>query len=81
MKEYIPYLNPGKGKQKGPMQIGIDICRNIDKVSAERTAYILQYVLKNKPSDLLSFIALQGVEQSNITTSEIDKLVGSFQGI
>jgi thiol-disulfide isomerase/thioredoxin len=80
MKEYIPYLNPGKGKQKGPMQIGIDICRNIDKVSAERTAYILQYVLKNKPSDLLSFIALQGVEQSNITTSEIDKLVDHFKG-
>jgi thiol-disulfide isomerase/thioredoxin len=80
MKEYIPYLNPGKGKQKGPMQIGIDICRNIDKVSAERTAYILQYVLKNKPSDLLAFIALQGIEQSNITTTEIDKLVDHFKG-
>lgn len=79
MKEYIPYLNPGKGKQKGPMQTGIDICRNIDKVSAERTAYILKYVLSNKPSDLLSFIALQGVEQSNITTAEIDKLVNHFK--
>lgn len=80
MKEYIPYLNPGKGKQKGPMQVGIDICRNIDKVSTERTAYILQYVLSNKPSDLLAFIATQAVDQANITTTEIDKLVNHFKG-
>lgn len=80
MKAYIPYLNPGKGKQKGPMQNGIDIVSKIDKVSAERTAYIMQYVLKNKPSDLLAFIATQGVDQSNITIAEIDKLVNHFKG-
>ena len=80
MKAYIPYLNPGKGKQKGPMQTGINIVSKIDKVSNERTAYIMQYVLKNKPSDLLAFIALQGINQSNITTAEIDKLVGHFKG-
>ena len=80
MKQYIPYLNPGKDKKKGPMKIGIDIVRNIDKVSDERTAYILQYVLKNKPSDLLAFIATQAVDQANITTTEIDKLVKHFSG-
>lgn len=80
MKAYIPYLNPGKGKQKGPMQTGIDIVSKIDKVSNERTAYIMQYVLKNKPSDLLAFIAMQGINQSNITTTEIHKLVAHFKG-
>ncbi|MGN6419640.1 MAG: thioredoxin-like domain-containing protein [Pseudobacter sp.] len=80
MKEYIPYLNPGKGKEKGPMKIGIDIVRNIDKVSNERTAYILQYIFRNKPSDLLAFIATQAIDQANITTTEIDKLVKHFSG-
>src|SRR5688500_3540182 len=29
---YIAYLNPGKGKEKGPREIGMNLCRKMDAV-------------------------------------------------
>lgn len=78
MKVYIPYLNPGKGKEKGPKEIGMNACRSIDDVSARRTAFMMEEVLKNKPSENLAFIALLCVNQSNITTDEIAILEKHF---
>lgn len=77
---YIAYLNPGKGKEKGPREIGMDLCRNMDGVEKKRKAFLMDFVLSNKPSEVLAFIALQAAEQRSIDIKEIDKLMQHFAG-
>lgn len=77
---YIAYLNPGKGKEKGPQEIGIDLCRKMDVVEKKRKAFMTDFVLSNRPSEVLAFIALQAVEQRSIDTKEIDQLMQHFAG-
>jgi thiol-disulfide isomerase/thioredoxin len=77
---YIAYLNPGKGKEKGPHEIGMDLCRKMDAVDKERKAFMKDFILKNKPSEVLAFIALQAVEQRSINIEEIDRLTRHFAG-
>ncbi|MRG45715.1 redoxin domain-containing protein [Chitinophaga sp. SYP-B3965] len=77
---YIAYLNPGKDKEKGPREIGMDLCRKMDVVEKKRKAYMKDFILQNKPSEVLAFIALQAVEQRSMDTKEIDKVMQHFTG-
>ncbi|MBO9151356.1 redoxin domain-containing protein [Chitinophaga sp. GCM10012297] len=76
---YIAYLNPGKGKEKGPREIGMDLCRKMDAVEKKRKTFMNDFVLNNKPSEVLAFIALQAAEQRSINTGEIDRLMRHFE--
>lgn len=78
---YIAYLNPGKGKEKGPRKIGMDLCRKMDVVAEKRKAFLADFIRDNKPSEVLAFIALQAVEQRNIHISEIDRMIQHFAGV
>lgn len=75
---YVAYLNPGKGKEKGPREIGMDLCRKMDVVEKKRTAFMTGFILDNKPSEVLAFIALQAVGQRSIHVTEIDRLMQHF---
>ncbi|WP_343305687.1 TlpA disulfide reductase family protein [Chitinophaga niabensis] len=77
---YIAYLNPGKDKEKGPREIGMNLCRNMDVVEKKRKAFLMDFVLHNKPSEVLAFIALQAAEQRSIDIKEIDRLMQHFVG-
>ncbi len=77
---YIAYLNPGKDKKKGPREIGMNLCRNMDVVEKKRKTFLMDFVLSNKPSEVLAFIALQAAEQRSIDIKEIDKLMQYFAG-
>lgn len=77
---YIAYLNPGKGKEKGPRETGMDLCRKMDVVEKKRKAFMTDFVLRNKPSEVLAFIALQAAEQRSIDTKGIDRLMQHFAG-
>lgn len=77
---YIAYLNPGKDKKKGPREIGMNLCRNMDVVEKKRKTFLMDFVLSNKPSEVLAFIALQAAEQRSIDIKEIDKLMQHFAG-
>lgn len=78
---YIAYLNPGKGKEKGPREIGMDLCRKMDAVDKKRKAFMTDFVLGHQPSEVLAFIALQTVEQRSMHITEIDRMMEHFAGV
>jgi thiol-disulfide isomerase/thioredoxin len=76
--QYIRYLNPGKGKAKGPIQEGVAITRKIDAADKLRKEFAFQYILANPASEVLAYIANKTLAKS-MTTAEIEQLMQKFE--
>ena len=78
--QYVRYLNPGKGKSKGPMEEGIAITRKIDAADGMRKEFSFNYILANPPSEVLAYIADKTLAKS-MTQAEIGQLIAKFEGV
>ena len=76
---YVRYLNPGKGKVKGPMEEGITITRKINDADKLKKDYSFRYVLANPPSEVLAYIADKTMDKT-MTSAEIAQLIAKFEG-
>jgi thiol-disulfide isomerase/thioredoxin len=71
--EYIAYLNPGAGKEKGPVSQGIEIVTRIDQKDAATKAFAQKFVEENN-DNILGAYALQD-NLSRFSVNEIDELL------
>jgi len=77
MNEYIPYLNPKKGEEKGPLSKGVEIVSRIDKAAEERDAFVKQFAGKNHDNYVGLYVA--GSSLAQFTGPDIDELLSVFQ--
>jgi thiol-disulfide isomerase/thioredoxin len=78
--QYVNYLNPGKGKSKGPMEEGIAITRKIDAADGMRKEFSLKYIHENPPSEVLAYIADKTLTKI-LTPAEIEQVMKKFEGM
>ena len=76
--EYIGYLNPGKGKSKGPKEEGIAISGKVEALDKARKDFLMKYILSNPTSEVLAYIAEQTIKLKNLSVDEVGKLIGKF---
>jgi thiol-disulfide isomerase/thioredoxin len=76
--EYIGYLNPGKGKSKGPMEQGITITKRVDALDKVRKDFSMKYILSNPASEVLAYIAEQTLRQKSLTVEELEQMMNKF---
>ena len=76
MNEYIPYLNPVKGKQKGPVSEGIKIVTKIDKAAAQRDAYVMRFIRDNNNNMVGLYVAKDKLSAFSVT--QIDEIISSL---
>lgn len=74
--KYIDYLNPGEGKQKGPVSEGIALVTKIDESAATRDAYVKEFVKKNHDNVVGAYVA--GQKLSAFSVNDIDSILGSL---
>jgi len=73
---YIAYLNPGKGKEKGPVSLGISAVDKIDAARKNAQDYLANYIRKNPSSYVAAYVFKRGM--SAYTVDEINALWESF---
>ncbi len=73
---YIDYLNPPKGKKKGPVSEGIHLVTKMDEATRRRDAFVKEFIKEN-PTDYVSlFVA--GDKLSAFSVKEIDEIINSL---
>ncbi len=75
---YISYLNPPKGKEKGPVSEGIAAVDKVDVAKKGMLDYMSGYIRKNPASYVALYVFKKNVGQFNL--KEIDELKNSFAG-
>ncbi|MEJ2881319.1 TlpA disulfide reductase family protein [Pedobacter sp. GR22-6] len=73
---YIAYLNPGKGKEKGPISEGIKLVENIDLAKAAATAYVKEFIRSNNSSPVALYVAKRNIGSFN--AKEIDETLAAL---
>jgi thiol-disulfide isomerase/thioredoxin len=78
-KDNLPELYKEKGTgrvdAKMPIAYGIKISKEINALTNDKKNFTMNFVLKNKPSEVLSYIAYNAIYAKDITVPEIDQLV------
>ncbi|MDR2130742.1 MAG: AhpC/TSA family protein [Odoribacteraceae bacterium] len=75
-RAYVAYLNPGRGKEKGPVSQGIEAVNGVDKAAAETKAYVRRFVEENR-DNVIGLHALQE-NLGLFTAGELEGLRASF---
>lgn len=76
MDEYIAYLNPEEGQEKGPMEEGIAIVTRIDEATEKRDAYVKDFIRQHPEDPASLFIASDKL--SAFSVAEIDLILNSL---
>jgi thiol-disulfide isomerase/thioredoxin len=77
--EYISYLNPRTGEEKGSITEGIDIVTRIDMAAAERDDYVRQFIKDNRSNHVGLFAA--GSTLGNYSVNEISEIVAAIDPV
>lgn len=74
--EYIRYLNPKEGQEKGSITEGIGIVNRIDEAAGERDAFIRNFISENSDN----FVGLHAASGSltYFSVSDIDNIIASI---
>jgi thiol-disulfide isomerase/thioredoxin len=73
MNEYIRYLNPGQGVEKGPISEGIDIVGRIDLAANDTKQYVLDFIESNADNMVGLHVAKENL--GLFAADEIEKLL------
>jgi thiol-disulfide isomerase/thioredoxin len=76
MDEYIKYLNPEKGEEKGPVSEGISIVTKIDEAAAKRDEYVKEFIKENNNNIVALFVAKDKL--SSFSVNDIDNILATF---
>lgn len=75
INEYIKYLNPEKGKKKGPVSEGVSIVTKLDQAADQRDAYVKKFI---KEHDDAVGLYVAKDKLSSFSVKEIDEIVAGF---
>ena len=70
------YKEKGMGRAEAtmPPEFGLGMSKKIDALAKEKKTFEMNFVLNNKPSEVISYIAIRTCYE-NVSVSEIDQLV------
>ena len=74
--DYIVYLNPEDGEEKGSISTGVQIAAAFDQADLARTAYVKKYIMDNPQNPVSTFVAWDKMGLFSVT--EIDQIMGSI---
>lgn len=77
--EYISYLNPKDGKEKGSMAEGIAIVTKIDSASAERDQFVRKFITNNRSNHVGLYAANNTL--GNFPVAEISEIVAEIDPV
>lgn len=73
---YIKYLNPGKGKQKEPISVGIKLVDEIDASKLALNNYIKKFIKEHSVTPIAVYAAQKNI--GSFTANEIDEILSLF---
>lgn len=73
---YINYLNPGKGKEKAPVSVGIKLVEQIDVAKLNALDYVKKFIKSNSSSPVALYVAKKNL--GSFSAKEIDEVLSTL---
>lgn len=75
MDEYIKYLNPEKGQEKGPVSEGVTIVTKLDDAADKRDAFVKKYIIDH--NDMVGLYVAKD-KLSAFSVKDINEILAGF---